>query len=57
MKNILYVFWSNGKFIINRYNDRTSHISENISDHFSCGYTVTFSAIQLAIYMGIREIY
>lgn len=57
MKNVLYGFWSNGKFIINRYNDMRSHISEDVHDHFSCGYTVTFSAIQLAIYMGIKEIY
>ena len=34
-KNVFYGFWSNGKFIINRYNDKTSHISEDISDHFS----------------------
>ena len=56
-QNIFYGFWTNGKFIVNRYNDRTSHISEDIAHHFSCGYTVTFSAIQLAIYMGMREIY
>lgn len=54
---VIYGFWSNGRYIINRYNDKTSHISENVSDHFSVGYTVTFSAIQLAIYMGFKEIH
>ena len=54
---IYFGFWNNNKYVINRYNDTTSHISEEISDHFSIGYTVTFSAIQLAIYMGIKEIY
>ncbi len=44
-------------FKTNKWNDRTAHISEDVSKYFSVGYTVTFTAIQLAIYMGIREIY
>lgn len=55
--NIYHGLWTNKKYVINRYNDRTSHISENLSDYFSDGYSVTFSAIQLAIYMGVTEIY
>lgn len=39
------------------WNDLTSYISTDISNHFSNGYTVTFQAIQMAIYMGFSEIY
>lgn len=56
-QNIYHALWTNKKYVANRYNDKSSHISEDISDHISDGYTVTFSAIQLAIYMGIKEIY
>ena len=45
------------KFRINKWNDRTAVVSEDVSDFFSIGYTVTFTAIQLAIYMGFKEIY
>lgn len=38
------------------YNPVT-YISEDVSDHFCDGTTVTFGAIQLAIYMGFNEIY
>lgn len=41
----------------NRWNQRVSYISEDVSDHFSNGFTVTFESIQLAIYMGFTEIY
>lgn len=41
----------------NVWNHRSSYVSEDISDHFSEGYTVTFASIQLAIYMGFTEIY
>lgn len=39
------------------WNDLTSYVSTDISDHFSNGYTVTFQSIQMAIYMGFSEIY
>lgn len=39
------------------WNDLTSYVSMDISNHFSNGYTVTFQALQLAIYMGFTEIY
>ena len=45
------------KFKVNKWNDLTAHVSEDISKYFSVGYTVTFSSIQLAIYMGFKEIY
>lgn len=41
----------------NHWNDFTSYISEDVSNHFSNGFTVTFEAIQMAIYMGFSEIY
>lgn len=44
-------------FAINRWNDKTIHVSEDLSKCFSDGYTVTFAAIQLAIHMGFKEIY
>ncbi len=44
-------------FAINRWDDKTIHISEDLSRCFSDGYTVTFTSIQLAIYMGFKEIY
>ena len=40
-----------------RYNDTSAYFSEDVSDHFSTGWTVTFAMIQLAVYMGFTEIY
>lgn len=57
LDNVYFGYWSNNKFVVNRYNDKSSYISEDISRNFSIGYTVTFSAIQFAIYTGIKEIY
>lgn len=45
------------KFKVNKWGDSSAHISEDISKYFSVGYTVTFTAIQLAIFMGFKEIY
>ena len=44
-------------FAINRWNDKSIYVSEDMSKCFSDGYSVTFTAIQLAIYMGFSEIY
>ena len=55
-KNVIYIY-EYSKFAINKWNDCNAIISEDISKFFSIGYTVTFSAIQLAIYMGFTEIY
>lgn len=57
IENVYFGFWTSDGFVVNRYNDKTSHISEDVSKYFSVGYTVTFSAIQFAIYAGIKEIY
>lgn len=54
---VIFINHSNKKFIVNRYNDKSIHISEDISKYFSCGYTVLFAALQFAIYTGIKEIY
>lgn len=45
------------KFKINKWSDCSAFISEDVSRFFSVGYTVTFTAIQLALYMGFKEIY
>ncbi len=39
------------------WNDCTAYISQDISDHICGGGTVTFCSIQIAIYMGFKEIY
>lgn len=56
-RNVIFINHTNKKFIINRYNDKRIHISEDVSQYFSCGYTVLFVALQFAIYAGIKEIY
>ena len=45
------------KFKLNRWAFDPPYISEDCSDHFCLCFTVTFDAIQLAIYMGYTEIY
>ncbi len=54
--NIHYLF-DYAKFKINRFAFDKPYISEDLSDHFCFCFTVTFDAIQLAIYMGYSEIY
>ncbi len=44
-------------YVAFRYNDKTAHINEDITKCFSCGYTVLFTALQFALYTGIRKIY
>lgn len=44
------------KFKINKWNDQSAFINEDVSTFFSIGYTVTFTAIQMAIYMGFKTI-
>ena len=39
------------------YKIDSMYISEDISNHFCDGQTITYGAIQLAIYMGFKEIY
>ena len=47
---------TNPKYIINNYNLKPQ-IHEDITEYMERGGTVTFDAIQIAIYMGFREIY
>lgn len=44
-------------FEIKKYCNTAKYLSEDVSDHFCEGGTVTFESIQLAIYMGFKEIY
>lgn len=55
-ENMVYIN-EYAKFPINKWNDTSSFVSEDVSKYFSIGYTVTFTAIQLALYMGFQEIY
>lgn len=55
-ENVVYIN-EYAKFPINKWNDTSAFVSEDVSKFFSIGYTVTFTAIQLAIYMGFKEIY
>lgn len=55
-EGVIGIYRSPG-LIINRWNDQSMFISEDLSKCFSEGYTVTFVMIQLAIYMGFKAIY
>lgn len=55
-KNIVYIN-EYAKFPVNKWNDISAFVNEDLSKYFSIGYTVTFTAIQLALYMGVKEIY
>lgn len=55
-ENIVYIN-EFAKFPVNKWNDVSAFVSEDVAKFFSIGYTVTFTAIQLALYMGFKEIY
>lgn len=55
-QNIVYIN-EYAKFPVNKWNDTSAFVSEDVSKYFSIGYTVTFTAMQLALYMGFKEIY
>lgn len=44
-------------FKLNKWDYTTPFVSEDVSNYFCSCYTVTFEALQLAIYMGYEEIY
>ena len=44
-------------FTVNKWNYSKPFVSEDVSKYFCSCYTVTFDALQLAIYMGYTEIY
>lgn len=45
------------KFTLDPYSPQMAMISEDIDKYLGCCYTVTAECIQLAIYMGFKEIY
>lgn len=55
-ENIHYIY-DYSKFKVNRWGFDKPYISEDVSDHCCFCFTVTYDAIQLAIYMGYSEIY
>lgn len=56
-KENIHFIYDYSKFKINRWGFDQPYISEDVSDHFCLCFTVTFDAIQLAIFMGYTEIY
>lgn len=54
--NAIYIC-ANPTFEISVYGQKHAYIKEDVSEFFSDGGTVTFTMIQLAIYMGFKEIY
>lgn len=56
LRNNIYIC-EGVRFTINLHNNRKSYISEDISKEVCQGGSVTFSMIQIAIYMGFKEIY
>ena len=55
-ENIHYIY-DFSRFKINRFGFDEPYISEDAADHCCFCFTVTYDAIQLAIYMGYSEIY
>ena len=55
-QNVLYIN-AHPTFVINMYGYNNSYIPKDIAEGFSTGFTVSFTMIQLAIYMGFEEIY
>lgn len=55
-KNIWYIC-PKGKFTIRQYENQADALSEDISKYVAIVNTVTVIAIQIAIYMGFKEIY
>jgi hypothetical protein len=53
----MYFIFHDYPFKIHRYDYEEPQISEECANTINAGYTVTFTAIQLAFYMGFKEIY
>lgn len=56
LDNIIYIC-ANGKFRINPYDPEADTLSEDPSKYVTKVHTVTVTSIELAIYMGFKEIY
>lgn len=54
--NIHYIY-DFSRFKLNRFEFDPPYVSEDVSDHCCFCFTVTYDAIQLAMYMGYSEIY
>lgn len=54
--NIWYIC-TKGKFHVDPYKPQSSELSEDVSKYVAWVHTVTVTAIELAIYMGFKEIY
>ena len=56
-KDNLYYIYQYSEFTLNRWDSTNPFINEDVSKFVSLGMTVTFVAMQLAIYMGFKRIY
>lgn len=59
-ENIILIWVGAKRFRVNEppfYADKSAYIPTSVTKGFSEGRTVTFYAIQMALYMGFREIY
>lgn len=56
-KENLYYIYQYSEFTLNRWDSTNPFINEDVSKFVSLGMTVTFVAMQLAIYMGFKRIY
>lgn len=54
--NVVYIN-ANPRYVVNIWNDREVVFSENCDQFIDNARTVTYTAIQLAAYMGFKEIY
>ncbi len=55
LTNSIFIF-AHPNYTVNVFNEKPKY-SEDISDHISMGQTVAYTMIQIATYMGFKEIY
>lgn len=56
MDKIIYIM-PYGRYNVNVYDKVADSLSEDISDHVTKVHTVTVTSVEIAIYMGFKEIY
>ncbi len=56
-KDNIHYLYDYSRFKVNRFSFDPPYVSEDVSNHCCFCFTVTYDAIQLAIYMGYSEIY
>ncbi len=54
---IQYPYLNDYKYYLNKYKQYGAKFSDNAYDAVYDGYSITYSMIQIAVYMGFKEIY